>query len=207
MLRNLISFVMCFFIYNYSVAQKSFIGIAKYKMTVIGSSDTKTDSMKIIFGIDKIKTIFYLPANDNSGKIMEKAYIDDFTTNTSIDIDQNGLTFTVSPMNLSEGYTFSNTNKFDAVISNLCLIYKADSMKFDRNKLSKVECLASIDYGFTKVKNYFFYGVQPIVIDNRIVLNFTTTQKDGLKPFVNLYDLKKMDDTESYFSLWGLKQK
>jgi hypothetical protein len=207
MLRSFGSFLFFCFIYNFTVAQKSFIGIAKYKMTVIGSTYAKTDSMKIIFGIDKIKTIFYLPANDNSSKIMEKAYIDDFTTNTSIDIDQNGMTFTVSPMNLSEGFTFSNTNKYDAVISNLCLIYKADSMKFDRTKLSKVECFASIDYGFTKVKNYFFFGVQPIIIDNRIVLNFTTTQKDGLKPFVNLYDLKKMDDTESYFSLWGLKQK
>ena len=207
MIRGILMF-FCFFIFiNNIQAQQSFLGVVKYKMTVIGASDGRTDSMKIVFGNNKIKTVFYLPSPNGNNKVITKSYIDNFTDNTTIDIDDETSTYSISTLNRDQLYKFINTGKFDAVDNKLCLTFNADKADFDNNKYQKVECLASVDYLYRGILNYFFYGIQPIIIDNRIVFDFTTTEKDGKKSKIFLYEISPMENVESEFSLKGLNVK
>jgi hypothetical protein len=196
-----------FFFSNSLFSQQSFKGIVKYKMTVIGASDGRTDSMKVIFGNNKIKTVFYLPSTKENNKVITKSYIDNFTDNTTVDIDDEALTYSISALNRDQLYKFINTNKFDAVDNKLCYTFEVDKADFDNNKYQKIECLASVDFLYRGILNYFFYGIQPIVIDNRIVFDFTTTEKDGKKSKIFLSEIKALEDVDAEFSLKGLNVK
>jgi hypothetical protein len=207
MKSGLLMFLLGFFLLNNVMAQQSFVGIAKYKMTVIGASDSKTDSMKVVFGNNKIKTVFYLPSPNDNNKVITKSYIDNFTDNTTADIDDEAKTYSMSALNRDQLYKFTNTNKFDAVENKLCFIFNADKADFDNNKFQKIECLASVDFLYRGVLNYFFYGIQPMVIDNRIVFDFTTTEKDGRKSKIFLYEITTLEDVETEFSLKGFNVK
>jgi len=195
-----------FFCYNL-MAQQSFKGIVKYKMTVIGASDGRTDSMKVVFGTNKIKIVFYLPSSNENNKVITKSYIDNFSDNTTLDIDDEAKTYSISPLNRDQRYRFKNTNKFEAVDNKLCISYNADKEDFDNNKYQKIECLASVDYLYRDILNYFFYGIQPLVIDNRIVFDFTTTEKDDKKSKIFLYELKAVEDVEAEFNVKGFNIK
>jgi hypothetical protein len=189
------------------MAQQSFKGIVKYKMTVIGASDGRTDSMKVVFGTNKIKIVFYLPSSNENNKVITKSYIDNFSDNTTLDIDDEAKTYSISPLNRDQRYRFKNTNKFEAVDNKLCISYNADKEDFDNNKYQKIECLASVDYLYRDILNYFFYGIQPLVIDNRIVFDFTTTEKDDKKSKIFLYELKAVEDVEAEFNVKGFNIK
>ena len=199
--------LIVFFFINSLLAQQSFKGIVKYKMTVIGASDGRTDSMKVVFGNNKIKTVFYLPSTKENNKVITKSYSDNFTDNTTTDIDDEGRTYSITALNRDQLYKFTNTNKFDAVDNKLCFTFIADKADFDNNKYQKIECLASVDFLYRGVLNYFFYGIQPIVIDNRIVFDFTTTEKDGRKSKLFLYEITAVEDVENEFSLKGMNVK
>jgi len=196
-----------FFYSNSLFAQQSFKGFVKYKMTVIGASDSRTDSMKVVFGNNKIKTIFYLPSTKENNKVITKSYIDNFTDNTTVDIDDEARTYSISVLNRDQRYKFTNSNKFNAVDNKLCYLFEADKADFDNNKFQKIECLASVDFLYRGILNYFFYGIQPIVIDNRIVFDFTTTEKDGKKSKIFLYEIKALEDVDAEFNLKGLNVK
>ena len=207
MKSGILMFLLGVFFFNNVMAQQSFVGIAKYKMTVIGASDSRTDSMKVVFGNNKIKTVFYLPSSKDNNKVITKSYIDNFTDNTTTDIDDEANTFSISALNKDQLYKFINTNKFDAVDNKLCFIFNSDKADFDNNKYQKIDCLASVDFLYRGILNYFFYGIQPIVIDNRIVFDFTTTEKDGRKSKIFLYEITPLEDVETEFSLKGLNAK
>ena len=196
-----------FFFCNNLMAQQTFKGIVKYKMTVIGAADGRTDSMKVVFGNNKIKIVFYLPSSNENNKVITKSYIDNFSDNTTLDIDDEARTYSISTLNRDQRYRFINTNKFEAIDNNLCICYNADKEDFDNNKYQKIECLASVDYLYRGILNYFFYGIQPIVIDNRIVFDFTTTEKDGKKSKIFLYELKAVEDVEAEFNVKGFNIK
>jgi len=205
-----IIFVIVLFVFFFSnslFSQQSFKGIVKYKMTVISASDGRTDSMKVVFGNNKIKTVFFLPSTKENNKVITKSYIDNFTDNTTVDIDDEARTYSISALNRDQLYKFINTNKFDAVDNKLCYTFEADKADFDNNKYQKIECLASVDFLYRGILNYFFYSIQPIVIDNRIVFDFTTTEKDGKKSKIFLYEIKALEDVDAEFSLKGLNVK
>jgi hypothetical protein len=67
--------------------------------------------------------------------------------------------------------------------------------------------LASVDFLYRGILNYFFYSIQPIIIDNRIVFDFTTTEKEGKKSKIFLYEITAVEDVEAEFNLNGLKEK
>jgi len=207
MKSELLIFLLGFFFLNNVIAQQSFVGIAKYKMTVIGASDSRTDSMKVVFGNNKIKTVFYLPSSKENNTVITKSYIDNFSDNTTTDIDDESKTYAQSTLNRDQRYRFVNTNKFEMVEKKICKTYYADKADFDNNKYQKIECLASVDFLYRGILNYFFYGIQPIVIDNRIVFDFTTTEKDGKKSKIFLYEIKALEDVEAEFSIKGLNVK
>lgn len=195
--------LIVFFFCNHLMAQQGFKGIVKYKMTVIGSADGRTDSMKVVFGTNKIKIIFYLPSSNENNKVVSKSYIDNFSENTTLDIDDETKTYSISPLNRDQRYQFKNINKFEAVDNKLCINYDADKEDYDNEKYQKIECLASVDYLYRGILNYFFYGVQPIVIDNRIVFDFTTIEKNGKKSKIFLYEIKALEDVEAEFNVKG----
>jgi len=187
--------------------QKSFTGVVKYKMTVIGASDGRTDSMKVIFGNNKIKTIFYLPATNGKNTFVTKSYIDNFSDNTTTDIDDQAGTYTISSLNRDQRYRFVNSNKFDAVENKLCFIYNADKADYDVSKYKNIYCLASIDYLYRGILNYSFYNIQPIIVDNRLVFDFSTVEKDGNISKIVMYDISESNNVEQFFSLQGLHVK
>lgn len=199
--------LIVFFFSNHLLAQQSFKGIVKYKMTVIGASDGRTDSMKVVFGTNKIKTVFYLPSSNANNKVISKSYIDNFSDNTTLDIDDETKTYSIAPLNRDQRYRFKNINKFEAVDNKLCMSYIADKADYDNDKYQKIECLASVDYLYRGILNYFFYGIQPIVIDNRIVFDFSTIEKDGKKSKIFLYELKVLEDVEAEFNVKGFNIK
>lgn len=186
------------------MAQREFTGIAKYIMTVEGDSAKRVDSMAVVFGKSKIKIIFYLPNTGNWGIPSEKVFIDDLLTDSTFDIEPDSGTYTVYPIKKADQYEFSNTSRYDAVKRYICFVYKANPQKLDKEKIISAECLGSIDFYNNGIKNYSFLGVQPLIVDNRVVMDYTVVQKDGLKPKFYLYDIKKIENVEEYFSLEGL---
>ena len=206
-MKHLFFFPLFLLAYCLAVAQNDFIGIAKYKITVEGSSNPITDSMSVIFSRQKVKVILYLPALTDSGSVSEKIFIDDFGIKKSIALDTESKTYKTDTLNSSAKYDFSNTQKVAASSNNLlCFLYTADSTKIDRSGILTVDCLASIDYRNSLISNYSFLGIQPIIIDNRIVMDFIITQTDGIKQRIYIFDIKRMEDVEPYFNLNGYKQ-
>ncbi len=190
-----------------AVAQNNFTGIAKYKITVEGNNRPVTDSMSVIFNKQKVKIILYLPDSKRPGHAEEKIFIDDFTTQKSISVNSEDKTFRTGSLNTSGKYNFYNTGRI--AITNdilLCFQYKSDSAKLDKSKVLGVECLGSIDFKNPSVKNYFFLGIQPIIIDNRIVTDFIVMQPGAVKQRTYISEIKEMDNVESYFNLAGYKQ-
>ena len=189
------------------VAQNDFIGIAKYKITAEGGANPVTDSMSIIFDRQKVKIILYLPPLSKRDRVSERIFIDDFTTKKSMVINTETKTYTVDALKTGASYDFFNTSKIAAANNNLlCFQYVADSNKINRSTVLRAECLASIDYRNSLINNYFFLGVQPVIIDNRLVMDFTVTQVDGIKQKIFISDIKKMDNVDSYFTLDRYKQ-
>jgi hypothetical protein len=148
-----------------------------------------------------------LPSSKENNKVITKSYIDNFSDNTTTDIDDESKTYALSTLNRDQRYRFVNTNKFEMVEKKICKTYNADKADFDNNKYQKIECLASVDFLYRGILNYFFYGIQPIVIDNRIVFDFTITEKDGKKSKIFLYEIKALEDVEAEFSIKGLNVK
>jgi len=187
------------------VGQNDFTGIAKYKLTVEGSDNPVTDSMSVIFSKQKVEVILYLPDLTTTSRISEKIFIDDFKTKTIITLNTENKTYKTDTLNTIPKYEFTNTNKIAAGNNMLCFRYTVDSTKIDTSLL-RVECLASIDYRNSFISNYFFLGIQPIIIDNRIVMDYITTKIGGGKQRIYVTDIKKMENVESYFNLSGYKQ-
>ncbi len=190
-----------------ATAQNTFVGIAKYKITVEGTRNSVTDSMAVIFGKQKVKIILYLPDLNRQGHVAEKVFIDDFAAQKSLVLNSDDKTYRSSALNKSAKYDFRNTGVI--AISNddlLCFQYKADSTKFDKSKVAGVECLGSIEYKSPLVNNYYFLGFQPIIIDKRIVTDFIVMQPNAVKQRIYISEINEMDNVDSYFSLAGYKQ-
>lgn len=174
-------------------AQEDFTGIIKYK--IYTDNNPNTDSMTVIVDKQRVKVILYFAAS-------EAPYIDDLKNRKSISINTEKKTYTVDSLNKIPKYNFINTRKIEAsTIQQLCLRYKADSTNFDRSKIIRVDCLGSINYLTNTITDYFFLGIQPIIVDNRIVMEFVTTNADGSKSITSVTSITKLENTDKYFDL------
>ncbi|MEP6594695.1 MAG: hypothetical protein ABJA71_02065 [Ginsengibacter sp.] len=188
-------------------AQNDFTGIAKYRITVEGSNNPITDSMSVIFSKQKVKVILYLPDLTSSGHVSEKVFIDDFSTKKSTALNTEDKTYKTDSLNITPKYNFINTQKIVASSNNLlCFQYTVDPGNIDTSRILSADCFASIDYRNSFISNYSFLGIQPVIIDNRIVMDFNITQPDGVKQRIYISDIKKMDDVENYFNLTEYKE-
>src|SRR4051812_5927202 len=88
---------------NASFGQNDFTGIAKYKLTVLGSTDGHTDSMSIIFDKERVMVILYLPGEN---KISEKIFIDDFKEKKSYQVDPEKHTYQADSLKTANAYDF-----------------------------------------------------------------------------------------------------
>ena len=205
-MKSLLLYLLFPLTYYSAIAQNEFTGIANYKITVEGSSNPITDSMSVIFGKQKVKITLYLPGSKSSDPVSEKVFIDDLDTKKSLAFSAETKTYKTDTLNASSKYDFVNTQKIAASSNNLlCFLYTADSTKIDKSSILRADCLAGIDYRNSLINNYYFLGIQPIIIDNRIVMDFIVTQTDGLQQRIYISDIKKIENVETYFDLNGYK--
>ncbi len=196
-------FAICFLLACLSVlAQNDFKGIITYKLSVEGGSDSNTDSMSVIISGERVAVILYLP---DSNKVIEKIFIDDFAERKSYKVDRSNFTYEEDSLETRNDYQFINDNSIGAVNNELCMRYKANPKLFDNTSIRSAECLASINFRNSYISNYSFLGVQPIIVDNRIVLDFTVFNTNGTKPVVTVSNIRRLENTDSYFEIWGYR--
>ncbi|MFT3912171.1 MAG: hypothetical protein QM737_22280 [Ferruginibacter sp.] len=201
MIRQLMSMLVLLLICNISFAQGNFIGIAKYKLGVLGGTDTNTDSMTVVFDQQRIAVILYIP---DGNKISQKIFIDDLKANKSYRLDADKLTYEADSLKTATAYKFINSNSIGYAVNNeLCFRYKADLSGTDKTNITSAECLGSINYSNSFINNYSFLGVQPIIVDNRVVMDFTVVNSNGTKPTITVSDIRRMDNVDKYFDLAG----
>jgi len=188
-----------------SFAQKEFIGIAKYKMGVVGGPDE--DSMEVVFDKTRLLIKLYAPGRDNPKVIEEMLFLNDFATNKQYTINKASKVYKAGGLLNITGYPFINTNKIMLVKGDVCLHYKADSTKIDESKMKAADCLVSKTYINKNIKNFWLLGFQPIIIDDKIVMDFIVTEDNGSKPRVYISDMIAMKNVDAWFNLSGYKEK
>ncbi len=181
---------------------QDFTGVIKYKLAVTGSTVNNTDSMSVVFDKARIMVILYIP--DSEQKVSEKIFVDDFKQNKSYRIDAATHTYQADTLKKITTYVFLNSNSVGAAINNeLCIRYKADVKKSGKASIVGAQCLGGINFRNSTIRNYSFLGVQPLIVDNRIVMDFEEDQNDGRKSTTSAYDIRKIENVDRYFSLDG----
>lgn len=187
-----------------SFGQKIFIGVAKYRMAVVGGADE--DSCSIVFDKSRILQTLYLPDEKNPKIINEINIISDFSANRQYTLNKIAKTYKVDTLIITKQYSFIDTKKIMLVKGSVCFHYKADSSQIDKSKMQRADCLAAIDYMNENIKEFWFMGFQPIIVDNKIVMDFIVTEPDGSKPRVYISDIAAMKSVEEYFNLTNYRE-
>lgn len=198
-MKQLFIYIFFSLFYSSGFAQDDFIGIVKYKLSVLGSQGGNTDSMAVIFDRQRVMVILYLP---DSNRVVEKVFLDDLLERKSYKIDREKSNYSVDSLKSSKAYEFINSNSIGQVNRELCIRYHADLGKVVKSYVTSAECLAAINYRKSFIKDYSFLGVQPMIVDNRVVLELLVTRSDGTKSTIAASDIRKLDNVESYFDLW-----
>lgn len=198
-MKKLFVYVLFSLFYSTGFAQNDFIGSVKYKLSILGSQDRNTDSMAVIFDRQRIMIILYLP---DSNRVVEKVFMDDLQEKKSYKIDREKSNYSVDSLKLFNPFKFINSNSIGQVDRELCIRYHADLSGADKTYVTSAECLAAINYRNSAIKEYSFLGVQPMIVDNRIVMDLLVRRPDGTKSTITAYDIRRMDNVESYFDFW-----
>jgi hypothetical protein len=189
-----------------AAGQNDFTGIAKYRISTEGKANANTDSMTVIFDKQRVKVILYITEPGNTKKVSEMIFIDDLKDKKTITVNTAKKTYKIDSLNMTTNYRFIDTWKIEASTSNtLCYRYRADSTKLDSSEILKVDCLGSLENLNTLINEYFFLGVQPIIIDNRIVMEFVISKTDGTKERTSVLEITRTDNVKNYFDLKDYK--
>lgn len=198
-MKSFVIYIAFLFFGQHCFAQGDFTGIVKYRLSVLGGTDKNTDSMCVVFDKDRVLVILYLP---DGNKVSERKFIDDFKDNKTYRLDPDKQTYETDSLKKGDAYTFIIANSIGAVNNELCMKYKAKLEDKDKSQVTAAECLASINFR-SPIQNYSFLGVQPMIVDNRIVMDYTVMRSNGSTPTITVYDIRRMDDVSKYFDLWG----
>jgi hypothetical protein len=204
-MKSLITGLFILVITQFSYGQKEFIGIAKYKMAVVGSADE--DSMEIVFDKSRILVKLYATSRDNPKLAEEMFILNDFKTNKQYIINKANKTYKVDSLLNITGYNFINTQKIKLVNGDICLHYKADEDQIDESKMKGADCLVSKKYINKNITNYWFMGIQPVIIDEKIVMDFIVTERDDSKPRIYITNLITRQNVDFYFDLSSYREK
>ena len=104
-------------------------------------------------------------------------------------------------------YVFRNTNRYGSVNNRLGFVYEVDPKTLSGQDIRKVQCVSSLEYFYPVRPDYAFLGYQPVVVDGRLVLDYTITQANGNRPRVYADQVIPMDNVARYFSDFNLPQR
>lgn len=200
--------ILCMALLSISQAysQKTFVGVVKYKITVEGSTENKTDSMMLVFDTNRVKIVMYLPDLKSMWYAEEREFVDDFIANRSYKLSPDKKVETDS-LKSSSIYVFRNTNRYGSVNNRLGFVYEVDPKTLSGQDIRKVQCVSSLEYFYPVRPDYAFLGYQPVVVDGRLVLDYTITQANGNRPRVYADQVIPMDNVARYFSDFNLTQR
>jgi len=187
-----------------SYGQNTFIGIAKYRMAVVGGPDE--DSSTIIFDKNRILQILYFHGKKKKSKTEELNTIIDFATKKQYTLNKIAKTFKVDTLINIKPYDFFDTKKIMLVKGSVCFHLKADSSQIDKSKMLSADCLAAIDFMNDNIKEFWFMNFQPIIIDSKIVMDYIVTEPDGSKPRIYISDISARTNVDEYFDFTGYKE-
>ena len=206
-MKNLLLFCFAFIYTLPAIAQKDFIGIAKYKITTLGSENKQIDSIMVVFGAQKIKLTFFLPASNDMKLVSRKSVIIHFENKEQFEVDEDQFTYTQIPFTPSlTNHRFKNTGQYDAVVNKLCLQYTADSIAPAKANVKKAVCNASIDWGFHATEQFNYLGAFPLVLDNRLVMSADEFLQDGKVAKIFITEIEERKSTEESFNLMEYKK-
>lgn len=188
----------------HTVLAQHFSGVIRYQIKNEYNGLSNIDSMMVVYGDKQIRVTFYEKDNATK-KIISNSFIEDFDQKLHIELSPEGRSYHVSPLELKQSVLYKNTYKYEAVDNQLCLNYQATYSSGSNVSMNKEEALCGINYMFNGVSNYYYWGVQPIVVEDRIVLEYRALQKDGKKLTISVMEAIPLKNTSSYFELWGLK--
>jgi hypothetical protein len=184
-------------------AQPDFMGIVKYKITVEGAKETQTDSMMLVFDRHQVKVTLYIPDLKNYWFVEERIFIDQFNQKKSYRLNPETNQFESDTLKSECIYQFTNTQRYGASQNRLGFVYQADPKTLGGQDIQKVECLGSLDHYYAGLKDYAFLGYQPIVVDGRLVLEYSITQSNGQRPRVYVSEIIPMDNVDRFFTING----
>ncbi|HCY90444.1 MAG TPA: hypothetical protein DHV17_09325 [Chitinophagaceae bacterium] len=196
--------ICCMFGIFQAKAQKDFTGLIKYKLTVEGSPESRTDSMFVWIDGMRARLQMFLPGDSAGSPPKEIVYVEDLASGRSLRIDPATKTFVEDSVRMSRVYPFRNTNRYGMVERWLSFVYQAPP---DSKSIKSVECQGSIEYMHAAMTDYAFLGYQPVIVDGRLVLDFSITKMDGTKPRVYAYEIQRITNVSQLFNLEGYTKK
>jgi hypothetical protein len=199
-------FCLLFFVSVAAFAQTEFIGIIKYKMTVVGGDEQHPDSMQIVFDKSRLMISLYMPDQEKPGGKYLFSMIEDFAAKREYILDEPTKSYKNDSMLVQTTLHFIDTKKMGLIKGFTCFYYKADSSTIDSSKITNAECMASIDHTKKDINNFMFMSMQPVIVDNRIVLDFLATEPDGTQPRIFVSELIAKTNVEEYFDLSKYKE-
>lgn len=205
MKKAIFTSALILFFHSFSFAQKDFIGVIKFKRQ-FGSHN---DSMFIVFDKKRILLDIYVENEKNKNIIDQGIFISDLEHAKFVEIDRKKKTYSTRTLEgIRMDYHFLKaTSPINFNNTNPCFRYTADSTtNLDPVFSLQITCLAAIGYTNSFIKDFTFMGLQPVIIENKIVLDFTHTNNDGSKARTYASEIIPMDSVESYFSLAGLRK-
>jgi hypothetical protein len=203
-MKFFISFILFFSLVSKSYAQeKTFVGVAQYKMGMVGGADD--DSTVFVFDKKRIAQVLYMPDEKNPGKRVEIRIISDFANNRQYIVNEESKSFKMANLEKSKPYDFINTDKIMLVKGSVCFHYKADSSQIDKSIMLQADCLAAPDYVNENVREFWAMGVLPVIVDNRLVMDFIVTESKAVKPRIYIANIKRLTSVDEFFDIKGYK--
>lgn len=180
--------------------------MVKYKMSVVGGNEKQADSMAIVLDKTRALIILYVPTKADPKKVEEMLIVDDLKSQQQYVINKTTKVYQVNTLNNKPAYDFYDTKKMMLVKGEIRFHYKGDSSQLDKSVMLRSDCLVSIDHTKADIKNYWFMGIHPIILDNKLVTDFIVTEATGGKPRIYVSDIIPMQNVDTYFDLKEYKQ-
>lgn len=187
-------------------AQTEFIGIIKYRMTVVGADDKNEDSMRIVFDKNRILITLYLPDQDANGKAYQSNIIEDFANNREYVMDESSKSFKNDTLIKTSILRFTDTKKTANINNVICTKFMADTASLDKSLMRNAGCMTSMNDVKKSIKEFIFINMQPVVLDNRIVMDFIAEDPDGNQPRIYVKEMIPMQKVDEYFDLSKYKE-
>ena len=182
---------------------KKFTGVIKYRMTSDDPSDR--DSIIIVFGESQIRVIMFLPGY-REDQVFEKSMIANLKDSIFLELDAKKKTYKTEKLSArNEGTELSVTadKKTVQLLNFACHEHKGQMTTTD-GEVYQTACLVSNQHSFIGAMDYNFLGIQPLIMNYKIVLGLKTRSSDNENTYIMAYKIEP-GNTDAYFDLSGYK--